>query len=102
MILPLKYALYSILYYKGEKGIWEYEMYELLKPIYNKRALVKVREIMLELKTKAWTEEVDTVLFGEELVRKYKLQPQHNKFIEYMLPNSKDLLQEVGIDASLL
>ncbi len=102
MISPLKYTLYSILYYKGDNGIWEYEMWQLLKPVYGDRAVTKVREIMLELKTKAWTDEVETILHDEDLIRKYKLQRRHRKFIEYMLPNSKDLLKEVGINADEL
>ncbi|MDR0884902.1 MAG: hypothetical protein LBN22_00815 [Clostridiales Family XIII bacterium] len=99
---PLKYSLYSILYHAGEKGIWEYEIYSLLKSAYNQRALVKVREILIELKTKAWTDEVETILYNDELVRKYKLQSRHNSFIEYMLPNTVELLAEVGVDAKAL
>jgi len=102
MIAPMKYALYSILYHAGEKGIWEYDVYELLKQTYNRRALVKVREILLELSTKAWTDEMEAVLYGDEILRKYRLQARHKKFIEYMLPNTRELLQEVGIDADAI
>ena len=98
MIAPMKYAMFCILYHTMENGIWEYEIYEQLKKGYSRRSLVKVREILVELRTKAWTEEIDVALFEGELVRKYKLEERHKKFIEYMLPNPKQLLLDAHID----
>jgi hypothetical protein len=101
MKLPMKYSLYGILYKKGEQGIWEHEIYALLKPAYPRRALVKIREILVELTTKSWCDELDTVLVGNELIHKYRLQEQHNKFIEYMLPKLDEQLVESGVNVTM-
>lgn len=93
---PLKFSLFSVLFL-CEDGIWEYEIYEKLKKHYNKRALSKIRSILLELHNKSWTDEVDQEIYEGSIIRKYKLQNRHREFVEYHLSPLK-IINELGID----
>lgn len=95
MKAPLKYAIFSILYLYKE-GIWEYEVYNLLKNHYNKRALSKIRSILLEMHNKAWTDEVDQEVFQDSIIRKFRLQERHREFVAYQL-NPQKILAELSI-----
>lgn len=54
---PLKFVIFSLLYVSGKEGIWEYDIYRLLKNYYTKRALSKIRSILIEMQNKSWTQE---------------------------------------------
>jgi hypothetical protein len=92
---PLKYSIYSILYF-SEDGIWEYEIYQALKKHYNKQSLSKIRSILLELSNKSWTNEVEATAHNDSILRKYKLQERHKEFVEYQLTPQK-IMNELGL-----
>ncbi|MGE7609966.1 hypothetical protein ACQKML_25710 [Peribacillus frigoritolerans] len=92
---PLKYSIYSILYFSDD-GIWEYEIYQGLKNHYNKQSLSKIRSILLELSNKSWTDEVEVVTHNDSILRKYKLQARHKEFIDYQLSPRK-IIDELGL-----
>lgn len=98
MKAPLKYAVFSVLFlYK--QGIWEQDVYRILKKHYNNRALSKIRSILLEMHNKAWTDEVDQELFNGSIIRKYRLQDRHREFVKYQL-NPQKILDELSIKKS--
>ncbi|TDK60948.1 hypothetical protein E2K98_14635 [Bacillus salipaludis] len=92
---PLKYSIYSILYF-SDNGIWEYEIYQALKEHYNIRSLSKIRSILLELSNKSWTDEVEVVIHNNSILRKYRLQERHKEFVKYQLTPHK-IIEELGL-----
>lgn len=91
----VKYAIFSLLY-ETQEGVWEYDIYQLLKGVYGESALRKLREVLIEFATKSWTDIVDQKLYNEEILRKYKLQDRHREFLEYQL-NPKKILSELNL-----
>ena len=96
MKAPVKYTIFCLLYMAGDDGIWEYDLYQVLKRHYKLNSLTKLREILVEFATKNWTEITQQKLCGEEVIRRYKLQNKHREFLEYQL-DPKKLLAEMGI-----
>ncbi len=92
---PLKFALFSVLY-AADSGIWEYEIYEMLKPHYTQRALSKIRSILIEFQNKSWTHEMDVVRHQDTILTKYRLQDRHREFIQYQLEPQK-IIDELGL-----
>jgi hypothetical protein len=101
MKTPLKYALFSIYYEVGSKGIWEYEVYEILKGKYSNLALCNLRELQLEMLTKNWVDEVDVEIYDDRVIRKYALQDRHVEFVGYML-DTKKMLRDANVDIKAL
>jgi len=93
----VKYTIFSILYASEEKGIWEYDIYQKLKPVYGTASISKLREVLVEFATKSWVDIVTQKLYGEEVLRKYKLQNRHREFLEYQLGPPYELLDELNI-----
>ena len=93
---PLKFSIYAILYAATE-GIWEQEIYRSLKHHYNKRALSKIRSILLEMQNKSWTNEINSIIYDNTILRKYQLQERHREFVEYQL-SPLTILHELGLD----
>ncbi|HLQ82810.1 MAG TPA: hypothetical protein VK121_03040 [Pseudogracilibacillus sp.] len=93
---PLKYSVFAVLYY-FEEGLWEYEVYEKLKPHYNSRSLSKIRSILLELQNKSWTQELNYEFYEENLLRKFKLQKRHREFIYYQISPIK-IINELNLN----
>ena len=93
---PLKYTLFCVLYETGDGGIWEYDVYNILKTKYNSRSVAKVRSLLVELRNLNWTEEIEAELHGETVIRKFSLKRQHRAFIQYHL-RPKELLEELGL-----
>ncbi|WP_019122499.1 hypothetical protein [Brevibacillus massiliensis] len=92
----LKYALVSILHEAGEKGIWEYEMYELLREKYEKSSICSMREELVGFSNIGWLSVLAIREMDGHLLRKYRLQKRHHDFIRYQL-QVEEILRELGI-----
>jgi methyltransferase-like protein len=99
MKTPSKFSIFAILYVFKE-GIWEHEVYSLLKDHYSKKSLSKTRSILIEMLNKSWTDEVDAVVFDDNILRKYKLQERHREFVKYQL-SPESIINELGIGPSI-
>ncbi|MED4227507.1 hypothetical protein [Neobacillus cucumis] len=92
----LKYALAAILYEAGEEGIWEYELYDLLKNRYERSSICSMRDDLVGFTNIGW---LSVLAIREEwgyLLRKYRLQSRHNSFITYQL-DVNSILNDLNI-----
>lgn len=96
---PLKYTLFCLLYEAGDAGIWEYDLYKILRTQYNSRSVAKIRSLLVELRNMNWTDEMDAQLYGEIVLRKFSLKSRHRAFIRYHL-RPEELLDELGLNPS--
>lgn len=92
---PLKFSIYAILY-AAKDGVWEQEIYRVLKQHYSEKALSKIRSILLEMQNKSWTDEVDASFYNNSILRKYQLQERHREFVAYQL-SPESILHELGL-----
>jgi hypothetical protein len=93
----LKYALAAILYEAGEEGIWEYELYDLLRSRYERSSICSMRDDLTGFANIGW---LSVLAIREEngyLLRKYRLQSRHNSFISYQL-DVTGILQDLNIE----
>ncbi|MFB5189301.1 hypothetical protein [Alicyclobacillus fastidiosus] len=84
MKASIKYAIISLLYEQRD-GLWEYEIYQRLKPHYSKSSLCAIREELISFNTVGWVATASLREYQGRLLRKFKLEPQHVPFIEHQL-----------------
>jgi hypothetical protein len=92
-----KYAVISALYQAEEEGLWEYEIYSLLKDKYEKAALCSLREDLVGFSTIGWLSVIAIREYQGTMLRKFRLQQRHKPFIEYHL-SPEQVLASLGIN----
>ena len=91
-----KYAIISLLYKAGEEGMWEYDIYDILKGKYEKAALCGLREDLISFNTIGWLSVVAIREYEGKILRKFRFQQRHKPFIDYHMDVDK-LLNSIGI-----
>ena len=69
----VKYAAVAALHSAGPDGLWEHELFTLLKGHYRITELVALREDLVGLATVGWLRATAERWHGDQLVRRYAL-----------------------------
>ncbi|WAH39355.1 hypothetical protein [Alicyclobacillus dauci] len=88
----IKYAIISLLYNERD-GLWEYEIYQRLKPHYARASLCAIREELIGFNTVGWVTITSLREHRGRLLRRFKLEPQHAPFIEHQLDTAAILAE---------
>lgn len=65
--------------------MWEHEIWQRLRKLYERSALYSTREDLLSFRTVGWVEVLEEREYKGQLIRKYRLDKGIRPFLEYQL-----------------
>lgn len=80
-----KYQAAMTLYHLGEQGIWEHELFGMLRHHYRDCELTSMREDLIGLSTVGWVDTLDQREHRGQILRRYRLAKSARPLIEYQL-----------------
>ncbi len=80
-----KYQAAMVLYHLDEQGIWEHQLFGLLRQHYPAHDLSGLREDLIGLSTVGWLITEALAEHGGQIIRRYRLAASARPLIEYQL-----------------
>lgn len=90
-----KYQAAMTLYHLADRGIWEHQLFGLLRQHYAEHELAGLREDLIGMSTVGWLDTIEQRTHRGQILRRYRLTDTARPLIEYQLDLDKYLPTEL-------